>query len=276
MPRDVARASLYTGTINLWVEDEITRSYLRQLWSDSNIKFLIGGGYEGVIAVVHEAEKAGYHNVFAVIDRDLSQSNSRNWLKSNKKFKRFVLPVHEVENYLLDKTALAASVFNNRGLSAEEIDRRMLLCAKQQIWWMACCAVVAVLRDRFRANFLNDPSQPKINREEAAVQHILKHDWFRTLAHKTAISTEEDIRSLLSEKHKYYSVEAEGRFALSGSSGNCPDSWHGGDSGLTTRPMPSPPSPHKRMTMLVPIGRRCCDRLDDLLPRLKPTPFQSQ
>jgi hypothetical protein len=30
--RDVSRASLYRGSINLWVEDELTRAYLPTVW----------------------------------------------------------------------------------------------------------------------------------------------------------------------------------------------------------------------------------------------------
>jgi len=32
--RDVARASLYRGKINLWVEDELTRAYLSEVWNN--------------------------------------------------------------------------------------------------------------------------------------------------------------------------------------------------------------------------------------------------
>ena len=44
MPRDVARDALYSGRINLWVEDNLTRAYLSALWNDPEIKFLVGGG----------------------------------------------------------------------------------------------------------------------------------------------------------------------------------------------------------------------------------------
>ena len=61
MPRDVARAALYRGTINLWVEDELSREYLSALWkSPPDIFFLIAGGNEGVGAVVKDAETAAF------------------------------------------------------------------------------------------------------------------------------------------------------------------------------------------------------------------------
>ena len=68
--RDVARASLYRGPINLWVEDEVTRTYLSEIWNNPAVAFLIGGGNEGVRAIVNDAEAFGFANVFALIDRD--------------------------------------------------------------------------------------------------------------------------------------------------------------------------------------------------------------
>ena len=44
MPHDVARASLYRGVINLWVEDELTHEYLSDIWNDSDVAFFIAGG----------------------------------------------------------------------------------------------------------------------------------------------------------------------------------------------------------------------------------------
>jgi hypothetical protein len=76
MPRDVARASLYRGTINLWVEDELSREYRLALWNrPPDIFFLIAGGNEGVGAVVKDAEMAGFSNVFGLIDPDFRPTN---------------------------------------------------------------------------------------------------------------------------------------------------------------------------------------------------------
>ena len=106
MPRDVARDALYSGQINLWVEDDLTRAYLSALWNDSAVKFLIGGGRDGVVAILRDAHDAGYTNVFGVIDRDHGRSNHGDWLKPSRTIRTFVLPRHEIENYLLDTSAL--------------------------------------------------------------------------------------------------------------------------------------------------------------------------
>ena len=114
MPRDVARAALYRGIINLWVEDELTREYLSAVWNDPTaVFFLIGGGNEGVGAVVKDAESAGFANVFGLIDRDFRPTTNRShWSSPVKTFRTFVLPVHEIENDLLDPEALVASRLN--------------------------------------------------------------------------------------------------------------------------------------------------------------------
>ena len=52
-----------------------SRAYLDVIWNTTSVRFLIGGGHEGVQAVVNDAEKAGYANVFALIDRDFRQTN---------------------------------------------------------------------------------------------------------------------------------------------------------------------------------------------------------
>ena len=113
MPRDVARAALYRGIINLWVEDELTREYLSAVWNHpTDIFFLIGGGNEGVGAVVKDAESAGFANVFGLIDRDFRRDESKSLGTPGKTFRTFVLPVHEIENDLLDPEALVASRLN--------------------------------------------------------------------------------------------------------------------------------------------------------------------
>ena len=137
MPRDVERATLYRGLINLWVEDETTRAYLRELWGDPAVAFFIGGGYEGVKAVVKDAERAGFLNVFGLIDRDFRLANKAGW-SDPKKSRTFVLPKHEIENYLLDADILANSRYNNLGRTSGQILGYMEEHARRMCWWAAC------------------------------------------------------------------------------------------------------------------------------------------
>jgi hypothetical protein len=199
--RGVARASLYRAAINLWVEDETTRTYLAEVWADPAVAFFIGGGNEGVTAVVNDAEKAGYSNVFAVIDRDFRESNKSGWLDARKTFRRFILPVHEIENYLLDARALSASRFNNLKKTVVDIEKLMHEKAARLCWWAACRDVVAELRRRFREDFVSDPAA-EIESKAAALAHVCDSSWFQKLADQARRTTEKDIQSLLSSAHR--------------------------------------------------------------------------
>ncbi len=200
MALDIARSSLYSGQINLWVEDALTRDYLDALWNEPAVKFLIGGGREGVQAILKDAEEAGYRNVYCVIDRDFGKSNHADWSTPGKTFRRFVLPRHEIENDLLEASALQASSYQNRGLDLQSIEDRRLGKSRDLLWWSACREVIAVLRGRFRESFVPDPTQ-SVADEKVAFDHICESDWFRKLATETGNSSRKDVLSLLKKSH---------------------------------------------------------------------------
>jgi hypothetical protein len=179
--QDVSRASLYRGAINLWVEDELTHAYLSEVWNSPAVAFFIGGGNEGVRAIVKDAEESGFPNVFGLIDRDFRRTNNRGWSDPNKTFRTFILPVHEIENYLLESRALAAIALNNLGNTAAEVEAILNAAAARLCWWAACRDVVAELRLRFREGFVGDPGCD-VDSESRAHDHICKSDWFRRLA----------------------------------------------------------------------------------------------
>ena len=118
MPIDLSIPS--TATIVLWVEDPVTRDYLKAVWRNpSLIAFRLGGGNDGVRAIVRAFDEEGYQNVLGLIDRDFQPSNQDGWSNPAKTFRTFVLPVHEIENYLLDANALHSSRYRNRGLGSD-------------------------------------------------------------------------------------------------------------------------------------------------------------
>jgi len=201
MPRDVSRGDFYRpDLLNLWVEDPLTRSYLSTLWGDPKIKFLVGGGNDGVEALVRAAENEGYPNVFGVVDRDFRASNQADWSEPGKVIRRFVLPVHEIENYLLNPDALAACRFQNLKLSRDDIERFMVGRASRLCWWAACREVVADFRRRFRGDFLHDPN-PEMQDELQARRHICESGWFKKLAKEAAASTEPEVHRSVKEAH---------------------------------------------------------------------------
>ncbi|MHC5536763.1 hypothetical protein ACYOEI_00645 [Singulisphaera rosea] len=202
MPRDVARASLYRGTINLWVEDELTRSYLSVVWNDNPaVAFFIAGGNEGVHAAVKDAENAGLPTVFGLLDRDFRPTNRNHWFTPGKTFRTFVLPVHEIENYLLDPSALAACALNNLKRSVSQIEDLLAAAARRLTWWAACRDLVAELKHRFRNDFIPDPPR-NIADEAAATKHICDSAWFSKLSNEFMRSANpDDVRQLLVEAY---------------------------------------------------------------------------
>src|SRR5271166_1570816 len=201
MPRDVARAGLYRGSINLWVEDALTREYLSTLWNDPSVFFLVGGGNEGVRAIVKDAEEAGFAHVFGLTDRDLRPTNKPGWNDPSKTFRTFVLAVHEIENYLLDSSALSVSRFNNRGLTEPDIRSIMETAASHLCWWAACREVVAELKRRFREAFVDDPPCT-LNSHSEARDHICNSPWFQKLDTESARTKAPDVDQLLNDSYR--------------------------------------------------------------------------
>ncbi len=152
-------------------------------------------------AIVNDAERAGYPNVFALIDRDFRPTNRTSWMNPQKTFRTFVLPVHEIENYLLDAAALAPIRLNNLGKTEAEIDDMMALAAGRLCWWMACRNVIAVLRQRLREEFLSDPPR-NLSTEGQAREHICNSAWFRKLPQEVGQTTEAHVHQLLTEAHR--------------------------------------------------------------------------
>ena len=179
----------------------MTRDYLRAVWADPiEIAFVLGGGNDGVRSIVRSFEEEGFPNVFGVIDRDFQQAGRADWSNPAKTFRTFVLPVHEVENYLLDAHALQASPYQNRRLAAAAIETRMSNKANQLCWWAACRETIAEMKRRFRDPFIPDPTQA-VSDEASARAHICGSTWFTKFAVEAGRSTAADIHALLSNNH---------------------------------------------------------------------------
>jgi hypothetical protein len=177
----------------------LTRDYLRALWGPTDISFVLGGGNEGVEAIVRSFQEEGASKVLGVTDRDYRPSNRDKWGDPNKTFRTFVLPAHEIENYLLEAEAIHASVYHNRGLTVEQIESHMLDKASRLCWWAACRESIAELKRRFREPFLPNPKQTIVD-ELGARKHICDSPWFQKLPTEAARSTETHIHQLLADE----------------------------------------------------------------------------
>lgn len=190
-----------TATMALVVEDPLTRDYLRAVWENPiEIAFVLGGGNDGVHAIVKSFREEGYPNVFGVTDRDFRPSNRADWHTPTRTFRTFVLPVHEVENYLLDARALQASPYQNRGLDITAIENQMRAKAGVLCWWAACRETLDELKQRFREPFPSDPSQA-VTDEFSALAYVCESVWFRKLADEAARSTVADVHARLVADH---------------------------------------------------------------------------
>ena len=168
----------YRGAINLWVEDTLTRDYPRKVWPDDPaVVFYVGGGNEGVSAVLREAEIAGLTNVFAFIDRDFGLTNRPSWNNAVAS-RRLVSSVHEVENHILDVDALAGCSLNTGGKNAADIEARMRQRATELAWWMACRCVIAEARRTTLSDFPAHPTCPPVVDQPTAEGYLLALPWW--------------------------------------------------------------------------------------------------
>lgn len=179
MQADLSIESLYSAPINIWVEDELTKEYLITVWkNDPRLKFLIAGGIEGVRSIIKDAEVNSFINVFGVVDSDFGDHNSQEWFNSNKTFRSFILPVHELENYLLDSYAIADSVYNNRKIDREEIEELMRKFAEAMKPRYACSKVIYDLKTQLRKDNLKYPNHKDCYDEQSAIDYITNSVWF--------------------------------------------------------------------------------------------------
>ena len=181
--------SLYsTRKIVVWVEDELTKEYLSALWRDKRIGFAVAAGREGVSALTNDARSGSDQrtNVFGVRDKDFGETNFPDW--TNPDTYLFILPRHEIENYLLDWDALKAYGDERLGTDARkqvkrdarEIERRVKKRAAKLTWWAACKKMLSELHAELASEFPRDPTQEEITCLVGALNYILKtNDWHR-------------------------------------------------------------------------------------------------
>ena len=181
-------SSLYKNRpITLWVEDGLTRAWLRGLWSDADIGLLVAGGNDAVAGAVRDARGAGHANVFGVRDRDFLSTNRAAWLDPTKQPAVFLTEAHELENHLLDFDGLAALSpnHNRQRKTAAQLEARARQVAEGSIWWMATRATISEVRLAVTADF---PPHPHIGSAEvataaaatAALDHLLHRSGWGT------------------------------------------------------------------------------------------------
>lgn len=178
------------GKIILWVEDNLTKEYLSEIWKPEITFFLFlrGAGSNVVHGSVNEHRLQGEGYVFGIVDRDFRLSNYPNWKHPNSDISVFRPTMHEIENYLLDWQALAGCKTNtdryNR--SANEIETRAFEFANKMTWWMACRSVLSKYRDDLIGTYPNHSSIENIQSQTDADNHFTQSDWYNSLGPNTS------------------------------------------------------------------------------------------
>jgi hypothetical protein len=204
-------SSLYkSARIILWVEDSVTRDYLKELWDGAqDILFYVAGGHQALSAIVKSAENEGIEHVFALQDRDFGTSNIAKWMQ--KDTSRVLRPQsHEIENYLLQVEALQACTWNNCSRSESEIESKMKLLAESQVFWLALRKVLSDLQLVFQKDFPNHSNTNDVNSLLKAELKICDSDWFKQLGSTTTEWAEPSrIRSALTVAENHYRVSLD-------------------------------------------------------------------
>lgn len=179
--------------------------------SDREIHILVAGGNEAVGALTSQAEVNQYRNVFGLVDRDFGETNYADWLTPAKTFRRFVLPVHEIENLMLDPETLAGCVANDNQKTSDEINHRMLQLARSLAAYMACRAEMTELRHLVLDDFMAHPRLHAVPDLAVAESLIVSSSWFgRIVAQTESEVSAIRVRERLAELHLTYLADLNG------------------------------------------------------------------
>lgn len=215
--------------IILWVEDPLTRTYLRALWADPDISFLVGGGNDAVVAAVRDARMNGEGNVFGFRDRDFLESNTSDWYDPNKQPHVFRPIRHEIENYLIrpDILAVLDPNLNPQGRTEADLHERALAFATTSLWWMVCRAVIHDANREVIHQFPIHPSWGSRNLLDAASarthleQALSASTWGQGVATWVSDIRATWISDRMEIQRKFYQAALDG--------GSWPEIWSGKD-----------------------------------------------
>jgi hypothetical protein len=215
--------------IILWVEDPLTRTYLRALWSDADISFLVAGGNDAVVAAVRDARAGGDSNVYGFRDRDFLEPNVDDWDKPARQPHVFRPTRHEVENYLIrpDILSVLPRDLNPQERTALDIQARAKDFARSSVWWMAVRAVIHDARRELTNNFPAHPdwgTRSAIDASTAAghlAQLLVSSEWSAGVDAWRSAMQQTWIADRLQAHHATYQAAID--------NGSWPELWSGKD-----------------------------------------------
>jgi hypothetical protein len=188
----------------LWVEDEETRTYLSTAWQDGDIKLLVAGGYANIDTIVKAAEKDDIPWVFGVRDRDFWRSNRARWT-ADRALRVFTGDTFEIENWLLDATAMAACDVNTAEKDAVTLQGELDALAAPLAWWMSCRKTIVHFRDAVTKDSIEHPTRGAVTSKPLALSKIVGSSWWTTtLPALGQTVTEAEADRLLDLHHQEY------------------------------------------------------------------------
>ncbi|MEP7119954.1 MAG: hypothetical protein ABJE95_03545 [Byssovorax sp.] len=165
----------------LWVEDDLTRLFLTEVWSDQQIRVLTAGGRGGVEFLVAGAPRGRVgKGVVGLVDRDFSPDNRASWGNSDARILR--TPAHEFENLLLDFDVLSALSGEARATIEEAATAR----AASIKWWMACKTARYEIFGALAAHFPAEPPAAGMD-QHAVTDHLVNSSYWRE--HRLALAS---------------------------------------------------------------------------------------
>lgn len=199
-------AALYNAApIILWVEDLTTSVYLDTLWeSDARIKIYVGGGHETLKAVVEDERRNNHRrSLYSLRDRDFGPTNRPRWRAEDTW--HFALETFEVECFLLDPIALTACQVNTAAKTESWIRAHLEQQARELLWWMACRAVLADLREARQERFPGAPKRASMTSMTDAEAYLLTSEWvLATVPNLPAAVAADRLRGALTAAHTRY------------------------------------------------------------------------
>lgn len=191
--------------VYLWVEDEETRTYLTEVWQDSDMGLLVSFGHTNLRAMVMLARQERFTHVFGFRDRDFGRSNRTRWNDATTTV--MTSDALELENLLLDSAAIAACDVNTSGKTATQIDDELMKVAVELPWWMSCRKVITEIRDAVTEQSIGHPKRGKVKSQTEAEAAILGSPWWTTVLPAIGPSTTQPlVQASLQQHHATYSA----------------------------------------------------------------------
>lgn len=174
--------ALYRAPLSVRVEDPLSHSVLTALWQDPRINVVITQGKPGVRHLVRSNPDPARYCVYGLVDRDFDDDNEAQW--PSPVCQILHLPVHELENLLLDFEVLASLA---KGSTAAAIRDEAHARAVKLHWWMVHKAVLREMQQELGAGFPVDASTDSSLLSAADVAQRLRSSPYWT-SHEAALT----------------------------------------------------------------------------------------